>query len=79
MADISTITVNGSLYDIKDSVARNSDAAQIVCVWDGNTDGLNSFSPDDMYSYYRISDAIEMSNDQILVGNSSTLHMGLMM
>lgn len=79
MADISTITVNGNLYDIKDSVARNGDAAQIVCIWDGNIDGLDGFSPDTTYSYYRVSDAIKMSNDQMLIGNSSTLHIGLIM
>ena len=78
MADISEVKVSGVTYNIKDSIMRNNiDATQIVCFWDGNTEGLECIEADSMYKYYRVSDAIEMTNDQSLIGNSATLHLGL--
>lgn len=76
MADISEVKVSGVTYNIKDSVMRNNiDATQIVCFWDGNTEGLECIEADSMHKYYRVSDAIEMTNDQSLIGNSAMLHL----
>lgn len=78
MANISEIKVNGNLYNIKDTYARNGDYCNICLIWDGNSENLEAINIDELNTLYRVNDAIEMSNDQYLIGNSSNLHSFLM-
>lgn len=68
MADISTITVNGSLYDIKDVNARNSSSWSYETEWNGDTSDFTSirFMGAD---FYRIQDAIELEQGSVLMAN----------
>ena len=68
MADISTITVNGSLYDIKDVNARNSSSWRYETEWNGDTSDFTSiqFMGAD---FYRIQDAIELEQGSVLMAN----------
>lgn len=79
MSDISKIKVAGVTYDVKDNLARKGSYTSIELLWDGNTENLESISPVEGATFYRVSDALEMSNDQYLIGNSSSLGLQMLM
>ncbi len=78
MKNISEIKLSGNVYNIKDAYARNGNYSYIAKFWDGNIENLDVIPAKENLSYYRVSDSIEMTNDQFLLGNSHTLNMYLL-
>jgi hypothetical protein len=71
--NIKKIKVAGELYDIYDSEARNNSSIKELVRWDGNTDGLQTVHLMNGVDYYRIADALDNSNGEYIVAESSTL------
>lgn len=77
MADINQIKVGNEIYDVRD----NHGLYEKMITWDGNTEGLEYVESNGCLLggsatpgvFYRVSDYLEMNNDQYLVGVSSDM------
>ena len=70
---IKKIKVSGETYDIYDSAARENGTMKELVRWNGDITGLPTVNLMDGVDYYRISDALDNSNGEYIVAESSTL------
>lgn len=70
---IKKIKVSGETYDIYDSAARENGAMKELVRWNGDITGLPTVNLMNGVDYYRISDALDNSNGEYIVAESSTL------